>query len=146
MPTWVVNLIISFVLRQIAKFAETIDFDKVKADLAVRIAALVPGTFFDDEAIKVMNTIVSGFELCLAKTDEWKNILALCAAEKWPQALEAAKALLIEVWTELPEIAEVELTAALSTAAANGQQAHDHDIASQQVLAKAEKITTKVSA
>ena len=39
MPAWIISLVVGFVLRQIAKFSESTDWQKVKADVFTRIHA-----------------------------------------------------------------------------------------------------------
>ena len=73
------NLVIGFVLRQVAKWQEGVDFSKVKADLDERVKALVPGAFFDDEAIYLVNNAIDVIAAILANTTELKVILDLVA-------------------------------------------------------------------
>lgn len=95
---WLINLVISFVLRQLAKFKNEIDWAKVRVDMSARIAAVIPGTWFDDEAVYVANALLDGVLLVLGQTADLERVLALLAASDWNGAFEALKDLLLKVW------------------------------------------------
>lgn len=101
---WIINIVVSFILRQLVKFQTTLDWAKVKADLAVRVAAIVPGKWFDAEAVALCNALVDGAASVMSNVNAIDNILRLAAIEKWPEALEALKALLLGAW--IPTSAE----------------------------------------
>lgn len=100
---WAFDLVIGFVLRQLAKWADSIDWGTVKFDLGERVAALVPGAWFDEEAIAVANTIVDAAAAVLQSTDDIKRILELCAAEQWLDAAAELKDLILGSWNPTTE-------------------------------------------
>lgn len=101
----VLSFLISFVLKQLEKFKEAIDWSKVKADVDVRVRALIPGTWFDDDAVKLVNTVLDALAKVLSSSDKMKALLELLAAQKYAEAAQALKDLLLGVWT-LSAVAE----------------------------------------
>lgn len=94
----VLNVVIGFVLRQLAKFGRQLDWAKVKADAEVRVRALVPGTWFDDEAVAVVGAVIDACKVALAAESDWDALLHALAAQDWNGALAALKGLLARVW------------------------------------------------
>ena len=95
---WALNLVIAFIMRQLAKFGQTIDWAKVKADLDERVRALVPGTWFDDEVVALVNMVLDRCAEVLAHGAAIEALLKLLADQKWDEALQALKALLLGGW------------------------------------------------
>ena len=95
---WLINIVISFVLRQLARFKGDIDWAKVRADMNVRVAALVPGTWFDNEACYVANALLDGVLVVLGSSAALERLLQLLATSDWNGAFEALKDLLSRVW------------------------------------------------
>jgi hypothetical protein len=95
---WIVSLIVSFILRQLDKFGANIDWAKVKADLEVRVRALVPGTWFDDEAVALVNFVLDRAAEVLAQKDAIEQVMKLLAAKDWQGALLVLKELLLGGW------------------------------------------------
>lgn len=94
----IISLIINFVLRQLDKFNETIDWVKVKADAAVRIAAVIPGTWFDAQAIAAANVVIDAVACALHQKAALDEILHLVAEQKWAEAGQCLKDMVLEVW------------------------------------------------
>ncbi len=92
---FVVNLIISFILKQISKVHDKIDWVALKAEVDAKVRDLVPGTWFDDEAVRLIDTILAACEQVLTSHDELKAILQLLAAEKYDDAGEKLKLLVL---------------------------------------------------
>jgi hypothetical protein len=97
MPNFLFGLIVSFALRQIAKFAEKTDWNKVKTDIDPRIRDLVPGTMLDDAAVDLFNNAVDCFALALKDADDLKQIADAVLAGDWKGVFDALIALLEEV-------------------------------------------------
>ncbi len=114
MPVWILNLVIAFAIRQLAKFSKSIDWGKVKTDLAIRIADLVPGTFFDAEAIAGANMLLDGLAATLSATADIEAILKLLATDKFAEAMQALKDLLLKIW--VPQIPDPVVQAKWQTA------------------------------
>lgn len=91
----VIGFVISFILKQLQKFEKSVKWDLVKTDLAIRVRALVPGAWFDDEAVAVCNVIVDAAERILEQGDNMKNLLDLLAAQRYQAAVEQLKAILL---------------------------------------------------
>lgn len=58
MDSVLLQLLLWFIQRQLAKFGSTIDWDKVKADAADRIAHLLPGDVFDSAVQHVVSEMI----------------------------------------------------------------------------------------
>lgn len=95
---WLISIVISFVLRQLAKFKQDVDWGKVRADMDARIRALVPGSWFDNEAVALCNSVLDGVIFVLGSSESIETILRLLAESKWEDAAAALKDLLMSVW------------------------------------------------
>ena len=109
---WLIGMVISFVLRQVAKFKSQIEWAKVKADLELRVRALVPGEFFDSEAVALCNVVVDGVVAVLSAQADLESILTKLAASDWDGALAAVVALLKKLWAT-PTVHQKKVLAAL---------------------------------
>ena len=58
MKLLVTQYVILFVVRQVSKYLESTDFDLIRKDLEIRLRDLIPGTFFDDFGIELMNAMI----------------------------------------------------------------------------------------
>ncbi len=92
---WLASIVISFVLRQVAKFKKDTDWAKVKADLETRVKDLVPGTWFDAEASALVDLLMDKLVAILSATNILEGILEKVAAEDWTGAVEMLKELLL---------------------------------------------------
>jgi len=95
---WLISVGISFMLRQLAKWNKSIDWAVIKADLAARIAALVPGEWMDDEVIAIMNSLVDAAAAVLASSDEIEKIIKLVIDSKFQEAWELLRNLILGSW------------------------------------------------
>lgn len=95
MRSWVIAMVISFLMRQLSKWKESLDWAKVKADVAARVRALVPGEWFDDDAVEYTMILLGVIEDVLNKTGELEEILNLVAAAKWQEAWEKLRDLIL---------------------------------------------------
>jgi hypothetical protein len=93
---WLVSMIISFVLRQLAKFKEHTDWAKVRADLETRVKDLVPGTWFDSDAAALADVVLEKLQTVLGATDVLQQVLEKVAAEDWAGALTLLKDLVLK--------------------------------------------------
>ncbi len=110
----VLNMVVSFVLRQLAKFGKDIDWAKVKSDLGERVRQLVPGTWFDEEAVALVNAALDAVKIALGAQDDWDTLLRALAAQDWNGALAALKDMLSKVWHPTAK-ANARLVAALES-------------------------------
>ncbi len=93
---WIVSIVISFVLRQVEKFKDQTDWVKVRADLETRVKDLVPGTWFDAEAVALVDMVLDKIQSVLGSTADLESLLRLIAAEDWAGALAFIKDLLLK--------------------------------------------------
>lgn len=91
----VAKAIISFILGQLEKFKASLDWGKIQADLDKHVRDLVPGTWFDDAAVKFVDSIFGSIRSILEQGDHIKSLLELLAAKKYDEALAALKYLLL---------------------------------------------------
>lgn len=76
------NLAISFCLRQLAQFGTSTNWATVKVDYDARVAALVPGTWLDAEAVSLTNETIDAFAfVCKDSADMAKLVNAAVAAD-----------------------------------------------------------------
>lgn len=115
MDQWIANSAIAFVIRQVTKFGTETDFAKIKADLAIRVADLIPGKWWDAEAIEITNAIVDACERALKNTKTLKIILDLLVAQKHTEALTALRDYLLKSWKPGNDVAAVKAMALLET-------------------------------
>ncbi len=52
---------------------------------------LVPGTWFDDEAVALVHTILGPIEAALGDTEKQGELLGLLSEEKWSDAAQLLK-------------------------------------------------------
>lgn len=116
---WAIAIAISFIVRQIEKFGETIDWAKVKADLKPLVEKTVPGTWFDAEAVAAVNALVDVAARALSATADIKRILDLLADEKWAEAVALLKDLILGAWGSPAAGKEAEMAAELALMDAN---------------------------
>lgn len=92
---WFVSMAISFVLRQLAKWQKEIDWAKVKADIAARIAALVPGEWMDQEIIDMAHAAIDAAASVLSASEELEKIIKLVVESKFEEAWQVLKDLIL---------------------------------------------------
>ena len=68
LPNWVVGLVIGFVVRQIKKYGEDLNWSEVKADLDVALRASLPD-FIEDAAVELAFGAVDIFKGVLLSDD-----------------------------------------------------------------------------
>lgn len=95
---WLIQSVIAFALRQLAKFKDSIDWAKVKEDVEVRVRKLIPGTWFDDEGVAIANAILDRAQVVISSADDIKEILDHVAASEWEKAWDDLRDLLLEGW------------------------------------------------
>jgi hypothetical protein len=91
----VAHAIISFILGQLEKLKGQIDWDQLKAKLDQHVRDLVPGTWFDDAAVKFCDSIFAALRGVLDSGDTIKSLLELLAEQKYDEALAMLKDLLL---------------------------------------------------
>lgn len=96
MQSWMISIVISFVLRQLAKFTTSLDWAKVAEDLDKRVRDLIPGKWLDDEGSSVALFAFNSIRAVLMAQDKIKPILELLAHQKYTEAALLLKKLLKE--------------------------------------------------
>lgn len=97
LPVWIVNLIVTFLVRQWAKFGASIDFAKFEATMIERLTAILP-SWLDADGTAFVKALVEGAKAVVGNTAAIDNIIRLAAAEKWNEAGAAMAKLLIGAW------------------------------------------------
>lgn len=100
MPAWIISLVVNFVLRQIAKFADGTDWVKVKADALSRISQIVPAWLLPSLA-DIVGEAVDILAEALKSTDDLAAIAAKLVAGDVAGALALVIAL-VEKLIHLP--------------------------------------------
>ena len=103
---WVISMVISFIMRQLAKWQLQIDWAKVKADLQARVAALIRGEWLDAEAVELVGAMVDAASSVLAASEELEKIVKLLADQKFQEAWEALRALILGQWVPSSPVQE----------------------------------------
>lgn len=98
LQTWIINLAVTFIVRQIAKFGTAINWTSVKADLETRVRQLVPGDWFDSEAVAVAGCLVDAAAAVLADSARIDTVFRFASQQQWPEAITAFKNLIIANW------------------------------------------------
>lgn len=91
----VIKAMISFIIGQIEKLNGVINWEKLKADLEKHIRDLVPGTWFDDAAVKFVDMVFDSIRSVLEQGDTIKHLMQLLADKKFDEALALLKDLLL---------------------------------------------------
>lgn len=91
----VAKMMISFILSQIERFHDQIDWNMVEKEISEKVRELVPGGWFDDEAVKFVHIILVSFKTVLGQGNNIKPILELLALQKYDEAMNALKELLL---------------------------------------------------
>ncbi len=96
--TWMIRLVIAFVVRQLVKFGEETDWAKLKADALTRIADLVPGTWFDTEAQGLAGAVVDAVATVLKDKTAIVTFVDLVQKGTATEALARLKDQLLSKW------------------------------------------------
>jgi len=96
--SWVIQMAISFVMRQLGKWQTGVDWAKVKADLTERIKALIPGEWFDSEVVAVCMAVVDAVAAALQATDALEKIVKLVVDGKIEEAWVLLRKLILGNW------------------------------------------------
>ena len=94
----IAKIVIGFVLRQVDKFRESTDWEIVRADMHERVALLVPGEWFDDEAQKIADALLDGVKAVLAAQKDLGELLDALAEKRWEAAFAELRDLLLGAW------------------------------------------------
>jgi hypothetical protein len=93
---WITGLVISFVMRQIAKWQTGLDWAKVRADLEERVRALVPGEMFDQAAVDLVMGILDAVQSVLAASKDLERIVRLAVDGKYQEAWVILRQLILD--------------------------------------------------
>jgi len=94
----IATFVLGFIMRQITKWRNNIDWDLVRADFEARIRAFVYWDMFDDTAVAIMHSILNAAEAALSATADIERILKLASEQKFQEALLALKDLILRSW------------------------------------------------
>lgn len=90
-----IKALISFVIAELEKFREQLDWAKLQKNVDDFVRKIVPGTWFDDQAVKLVDSVFLAIKDVLSKGSTIKTILDLLAQRKYAEAVEMLKQLII---------------------------------------------------
>jgi hypothetical protein len=93
---WAISMAITFMMRQLSKWQGSIDWAKVKADLAERVKAVVPGEWLDAEAVAIMSMLVDAVAAVLAANSVLEQIIKMIVDGKYQDAWAMLRELLLK--------------------------------------------------
>lgn len=100
MPAWMISLIVNqvfaFAVRQLAKFGEGLDWEKVKKDFGERLAKLTAWSWDDELIQKFVGKLIDELKELLDDAAKFKEVLALALAGNYPAAIEKIKEIVLE--------------------------------------------------
>lgn len=96
---WIIQQAILFAVRQLGRFGRTTDWGLVLVDADKRIRDLIPGNWLDDEASEVLSSAITALRIALGKASDLEDLLTLVADQKWDEALDKARDLIVGSWT-----------------------------------------------
>jgi hypothetical protein len=85
--TTIRNLLVSFFLRQLAKFSRSLDKVQLRVDLEDRIRKLVPGELFDDAMVDFSIRVLDILFTLLEIEEKAVLLIKLVADKKYEEAL-----------------------------------------------------------
>lgn len=110
MPSWIISIVIKFVLGRLSVFTHAIDWVKTQHDLDEAIRKLIPGTWFDDAAVAIVDAALAAIKTVLGSADQLKPVLELLAAHKYMEAEQMLIAMLKSHFLGLPlSVAEIQV-------------------------------------
>lgn len=87
MEKWALTLVAKFALKQIQKYQKTINWDKVEADLEIRIRRLLPLPLLDDGVNYLMKLAINALRSALSDQNALQKLVSLLLDDKWSEAL-----------------------------------------------------------
>lgn len=96
---WIIAMAISFVIRQLEKWREMLDWEMVKKDAEERVRALIPGDWFDDEAVSMVMTLINVVQKVLSESEQIQDIFEYLADGKFQEAWESLRDLILDQWS-----------------------------------------------
>lgn len=100
---WIMGMVVSFVMRQLAKWGKSIDWAMVKADVDARVRALVPGEWLDDEAVQMAHALVDALAGVLGANAILEKIVMLLLDKKFQDAWSELRDLIMKYWKPTTE-------------------------------------------
>jgi hypothetical protein len=97
MPAFILNIIISFVVRQVVNFSTNTDWNKVKADADARISALFHIKFLGDAVTEIVNNTIDCLALALQDANSLAQLAAAVETGNWNNVYTVLIALLTNV-------------------------------------------------
>ena len=96
---FILSNVLTFVLRQIEQYGADTNWPLLKADAEPRVRKLVPGTWFDDSAVSLVNAAIDAAAIAAGKAGGLKPVLELVAAGDWLKAKAALKQMMMSTLT-----------------------------------------------
>lgn len=103
---WVVEKVMGYVIRQLSKKAEGLPWENFRAEAEKFLRDLVPGDLFDAAVVSISDGVLALVEKCLGDEVALEKVAKLALDQKFEEAGEALKQLVIKHWDpiEFPEL------------------------------------------
>lgn len=95
---WIIGMAISFLMRQISKWGKSINWPMIKADVAARIAKIVPGEFLDAEVVAAAMMMIDVAEKVLSASEALEMVVKFMVDGKMNEAWQALRQLILDAW------------------------------------------------
>jgi hypothetical protein len=100
---WIIEMALRFIMRQLDKWQMDVDWAKVKADVAERLAGFIPGYFFDAYAIAAANSAIDAVAAALASSEDLAAMVKLLVDGEFQKAWEMLRALIMGKWSPVSD-------------------------------------------
>lgn len=110
--TFIRNIAIKWLLDSLNDFAVHQDWNKVRLAVEARVAAAVPGQFFDKPALVLVDEVIDAVHATLLDRNDLMAIVNDCLAQNWDKAYADLKAMVLKATN--PSDAQRKLAAAMS--------------------------------
>ncbi len=92
------HIVLMIVMRELAQVKSAIDWPALRTTVDLQVRALVPGTWFDQDAVDATNALLDGCQTVLGDEAAIEALLTDVAEQKWQEAVDELKTLLAEGW------------------------------------------------
>lgn len=85
MPTWVINIVINFVIRQFISYTHSIRWELVEKDLHERVKLIVPTAIYE-QVCDIIDAALEAIKTILESSDQIRHFLELLTSNKTSEA------------------------------------------------------------
>jgi len=101
MKTWLLQVVIKFALKQVAKWQNSIDWAKVKGNVEKFVREEMPGEILDDEAVELCFSVLDAVAAALSASEDLEKIVKLCVDGKLEEAWQVLRELILKSWAPI---------------------------------------------